>query len=236
MRLSRLRFAVVASLLAASKAVATATDEAVPRLQGYATLPEGAVLLDADSPFFRELDRRLEESKQRFERSQAIRRAARVLYHADAPERLEGRWEIALCASPGKHTWLRMQSLQTGEVVTISRYRKGAGGDPSLDGEAFERSKASRSGVWLNREVKSYGPGREHVLLTTVVADPVLYRGQGGGDGHHGIRNNCVTYTRNAWAFYTGVHYDLPVLHSPTTLWHIVRTDRDRRLGLGKAE
>jgi hypothetical protein len=55
------------------------------------------------------------------------------------------------------------------------------------------------------------------LLAFRYVDDPPVFTG-GGLYGHGVIRNNCVTYARDAWYFYTGEFYELPALHTPSDL------------------
>jgi hypothetical protein len=52
---------------------------------------------------------------------------------------------------------------------------------------------------------------RQVFIVTTLVENPRIYRGRNNGYGHGCIVNNCVTYARDAWHYYSGEYY---VLHS----------------------
>ncbi len=142
---------------------------------------------------------------------------------AELPERLSGEWTVSLCIKTS-HAWIRFENEATGEVHTLGSYKKGAGGvrDP-------------RSFRWLHPPVKVSGVQwdvdlrhEEEVaegnfrLLNVQVTDPVIFRGDGDGFGHGGYRNNCTTYARDAWHFYSEQWYELPFVQTPGSLYHAV--------------
>ena len=139
------------------------------------------------------------------------------------PGQQTGLWRVSLCAVHG-HIWIRLADTASNRVLTLGRYRKGAGGRYDAKSGGWLVEPAASSGVQLNME-QCHEPavlqGR-HVLLTATVRNPKIFRGAGNGYGHGGLRNNCVTYARNAWHFYTGEWYDLPTVHTPKSLYRAI--------------
>jgi len=68
------------------------------------------------------------------------------------------------------------------------------------------------------RRVKS----GHYVMLSTVVEDPAIPRGQLRGYGHGSVVNNCATWCRDVWETYTGERYEFAGLHTPTLLRNAV--------------
>ncbi|MBL8849673.1 MAG: hypothetical protein JNG89_08310, partial [Planctomycetaceae bacterium] len=46
--------------------------------------------------------------------------------------------------------------------------------------------------------------------------------------------NNCATYARDAWHFYTGEHWELPVIHTPKALRESVGHEHPEVLTVSK--
>jgi hypothetical protein len=140
----------------------------------------------------------------------------------DLPERLEGHWRIGLCVDGG-HCWLRFESVDTGEIHTVSRIRKGWGGVRDEETGDWTVPPAAVSGVHWDRELRRDArcQGR-HILLTIDRRDPVVYRGSGDGRGYGAITNNCATFVRDGWEFYTGERFLLLWPHLPNELEHAV--------------
>jgi hypothetical protein len=76
-----------------------------------------------------------------------------------------------------------------------------------------------RTGLYMDRE-----QGREpeladgsEILRTAWVDNPRIYVAR-GPRGHALVRNNCATYARDAWHFYTGEYWELPAIHTPRSL------------------
>ena len=206
-----------------------AAEPPAPALAAVSQLPPGAVLLDESSPEVQAWGRQFDAAVDRMAAERDQREATPIVWHADGPRRLAGRWRVSLCVCPGRHAWLRFEAVDDapgasgyGRVLTLSRYKKGAGRELNLRTLAYTPSTVPRSGVWIGREVKGYGLSRKHELDSVILTDPVVFYGRGGGDGHHGVRRNCVTFARDGWAFYTGRRYPLPTFHSPTTLYRVV--------------
>lgn len=151
----------------------------------------------------------------------AARGTARGEIHGPTglPDRLHGLWMISLCVGD-THAWIRYQNLETGEVHTCGRYGRGFGSvKDALSGRQLWPA-ARHSGVQWDMDMM-YDRGVRtdmKVLRSTIVRDPVVFRGSLRGFGHLGIRLNCVTYARDAWYFYTREYYPLPPIASPRAL------------------
>lgn len=147
--------------------------------------------------------------------------AARAEIHGPSqlPEKLHGLWMISLCVGD-THAWIRYQNLETGEVHTCGRYGRGFGSVRDARSGRLLWPAARHSGVqWDMDMMYDRGVRKDmEVLRSTIVRDPVIYRGTWNGFGHLGIRINCVTYARDAWYFYTQEYYPLPPIASPRAL------------------
>ncbi len=136
----------------------------------------------------------------------------------ELPESLSGMWKITLCIH-GNHSWLRLQSLKTKEVHTLSRYAIGLGESRDNAGRLVTPAVVT-SGVQWDQDIF-----HEHVdrdswapLLSLVVSEPIVYRGKGDGYGYNAVTNNCASYVRDAWVFYGGGRYKMSVPHLPGDL------------------
>jgi len=138
---------------------------------------------------------------------------------SELPGRLAGAWEISLCVGDS-HAWIRFQNVETGEVHSCGRYGKGFGGITDKISGLSVWPPAHVGGVlWDMDRMYELGLRRDKRVLRVVqVANPVIYRGAFNGYGHCGVRMNCTTYARDAWWFYTGEYYHLPLIASPDAL------------------
>jgi hypothetical protein len=136
----------------------------------------------------------------------------------ELPQRLSGAWKITLCVR-GTHCWLRLESLATGEIHTLSRYRYGWG-EHRDEADRLVAPAAVVSGVQWDQDLYYEFVDRNpwDRLLSLVVSNPVVYRGQGEAHGYNSVTNNCATYVRDAWQFYGGRRYDMLVPHLPSDL------------------
>lgn len=137
---------------------------------------------------------------------------------------LPGRWLVSLCVSRNRgHTWIRFENVETGEVRSISRFHLFVGGWFDRERGRWNYGPTWRTGLHMDRDqryeadIADGGGAGGIILLFTYIDDPPIYVG-GGVTGHGVVRNNCVSYTRDAWYFYTGELYELPGIHSPTDL------------------
>jgi hypothetical protein len=138
---------------------------------------------------------------------------------SELPKQLAGVWEISLCVGD-THAWIRFQNLETGEVHTCGRYRKGFGGITDKSSGMSIWPPAPAGGVLWDMDLL-YECGirsDKRVLRVVRVSNPVVYRGFLNGYHHFGVRMNCITYARDAWFFYTGEYYHLPLIASPDAL------------------
>jgi hypothetical protein len=138
---------------------------------------------------------------------------------AGLPLQLPGLWRISLCVSRG-HAWIRFQHVETGEVHTLARYAGGFGGE--LDWRTLRSTwpRARCCGVVWDHDLK-YDLGVRTdgcALRCGYVWHPRIYRGRANGHGHCVVRMNCATFARDAWHFYTGEWYDLPLIATPSAL------------------
>jgi hypothetical protein len=138
---------------------------------------------------------------------------------SELPKRLTGIWDISLCVGE-THTWIRFQNVETGEVHTCGRYAKGFGGISDKDSGVPLWPPAPEGGViWDMDLLYEHGVRQDKRVLRVVrVLDPEVYRGRLNGYHHFGVRMNCTTYARDAWYFYTGEYYHLPLIASPDAL------------------
>jgi hypothetical protein len=144
---------------------------------------------------------------------------AQIRGPSELPERLVGIWDISLCVGD-THSWIRFQNVETGEVHTCGRYGKGFGGITDKSSGALLWPAAPVGGVLWDMDLL-YEQGLrqdKRVLRVVRVLDPVVYHGRLGGYHHFGVRMNCTTYARDAWFFYTGEYYHLPLIASPDAL------------------
>jgi hypothetical protein len=131
---------------------------------------------------------------------------------------------VTLCclANPG-HAWIRFENVETGEVRSISRFHYLVGAWFDKENKRWNYPPTLKAGVWMDREQsvefqpKKY-PREKYVLLSTYVDNPKLYKGKNDGHGHGMAVNNCVSYSRDAWYFYTGEYYGLSRIHDPQEL------------------
>lgn len=136
------------------------------------------------------------------------------------PERLPGQWLLSLCVSRDHaHAWLRFENVETGEVRSISRYHLFVGGWFDRGRMQWVYPPTFRTGLSMDRDQRYEADVLEGgtLLAYRYVNDPPIFLGS-GPYGHGVIRNNCVTYARDAWYFYTGEYYELPLLHTPSDL------------------
>ncbi|MFQ5732394.1 MAG: hypothetical protein ACE5KM_10635 [Planctomycetaceae bacterium] len=136
----------------------------------------------------------------------------------DMPGRLEGLWKVSLCINDG-HCWIRFENQKTGDSHTMGRYPRGTGGRLDEQGQVkFPNAKVS--GVQWDLDLK-YEPdvrNGKYLLLSVLVKNPPIYRGSGHGIGYSALRNNCASFARNAWHYYSGEGYPLAWIPTPEDL------------------
>lgn len=136
------------------------------------------------------------------------------------PQTLPGRWLISLCVSADHgHAWIRYENVETGQVRSISRFHMLVGGWFDREQGRWHYPPTLTWGLSMDRDQRYEQEIRDGgvILLFTYLEDPPVYFGN-GPYGHGVVRNNCVTYSRDAWHFYTGEFYELPLLHTPSDL------------------
>lgn len=138
----------------------------------------------------------------------------------DLPEQLPGRWQISLCVSDDNgHAWIRFQNAETGEIRSIGRFHLLVGGWFDRGRLHWNYLPTFRTGLYMDREQRrepELADGSE-TLRTAWVENPKIYVAS-GVRGHALVRNNCVTYARDAWRYYTGENWELPAIHTPRSL------------------
>jgi hypothetical protein len=140
---------------------------------------------------------------------------------------------VSLCiAENNGHAWIRLEHCETGEVRTIGRYHLLVGGWFDREHFRWNYPPTFRTGLHMDREQKFEfeDTAADAVLLTETVDDPHL-RVRGRTTGHGMVRNNCVTYTRDAWYVLTGEYFDLPPIHTPRSLRKAVETAHPEVIG-----
>lgn len=155
---------------------------------------------------------------------------ARVRTFDQLPQQLLGPWRITLCLR-GNHAWLRFDSLDTGVVHTLGRYRQGWADQRNADTHHLVVPAAPVSGVLLDQDLYSelHSAHFAHHTLTMVVENPVIFRGRDHGRGYGVWTNNCTTFARDAWHFYGGTKYRLLWPHVPADLFDAIRRDYQQR-------
>jgi hypothetical protein len=135
------------------------------------------------------------------------------------PTQLQGVWKVSLCSQPG-HSWIRYEHVETGEVHTIARFRKGAGGRKSKATGQVIVPAVPESGLYWDQDIRMEPDVRagRFILLSCLVKDPAIPVGKNQGAGYAAIDDNCATYARDAWHYYTGEFYELGAVHYPNTL------------------
>lgn len=137
----------------------------------------------------------------------------------ELPKRLEGLWKVSLCINPA-HCWIRFEQTETGEVHTLGRYPKGVGGKRDPETGEWLWPDAELAGLqWdLDLQHEQEVQQGKYRLLSVLVKNPPIYRGRTNGFGHGYWHNNCATYARDAWHYYSGEGYPLPRIHTPDDL------------------
>jgi hypothetical protein len=159
--------------------------------------------------------RHLFAKKQRF----CLPAEQTVWVHPRGPDEvpccLEGRWKVSLCIecqhAKFGHAWIRFEHTETGEAHTSALYNKGFGGVRDADTGRWMYRPAPADGLqWdLDMQREHLISSRQVLIVTTLVDNPRIYRGRNNGYGHGCIVNNCVTYARDAWFYYSGECYEL---------------------------
>jgi hypothetical protein len=158
--------------------------------------------------------------------AQPSARIRRPLGPDELPDYLPGRWKVSLCISTDPdHAWIRFENVETGEVRSVSRFHLLVGGWFDAKHLHWNYGLTTRTGVYMDREQsleEKLGQGY-YRMLSAYVDNPRILKGEHEGRGHGVVKNNCVTYTRDAWHFYTGEYYPLPEgVHTPDALCNCI--------------
>ena len=240
-------FACFALLAAAAVSASPllADDPVVPELPAPAvSAPEPALpKLPADSPPpAAEADGvPLEQTPVLFPVPRAVDNVGHIPSRQRGPEgvpgMLPGVWHITLCLETGqighRHCWIRYQNVHTGEVHTLARFLKGRGGWKDRHGRLVATPATVAGLLWdndLKRECQ-IRHGRIH-MLNIVRTNPCIYRGWNNGYGHNAVINNCATWCRDAWEYYTGEDACMPPFIHTTGRLHASLNRMHPRLAL----
>jgi len=126
------------------------------------------------------------------------------------PCQLFGLWRVSVCCKKA-HTWIRYENVDTGEVHSISRFKRGAGQlKDECTGETIVPGVCS-SGLWWDQDLRFEPEVRngQFLLISVLIKDPLIYQSH-QQDGYRLRGNNCTSYVAEAWAFYSGEKYCLP--------------------------
>ena len=140
----------------------------------------------------------------------------------EIPDHLPGLWKVSLYVKEGYlrgHAWIRYENLANGEAHTVARFLKG-----------IDDVRHPITGLELVPSIEITGlhwdydlrfeheiQGSKYCIDSVVIRDPKIFRGS-GIYGHGVVRNNCITYGRDAWCYYTGRQYELAAIHLPNRL------------------
>ena len=135
---------------------------------------------------------------------------------SDIPKSLEGTWNVSICIGED-HAWIRFENASNPEIVrTLGRYQLGYGGRVDENGKVIIPPVAI-PGVQIDQDNKKEAGFKKgmYISRTIQVTDPVMYKGPNpfGYGGHWLIpeyENNCATYARDAWYYYSGEWKYLP--------------------------
>ena len=135
------------------------------------------------------------------------------------PQRLDGLWKVSLCVRPGLHrghAWIRYENVHTGEVHTIGRFQSHVRPTRRRDTRETLYPRTRRAGLHWDYDWRFEHEVREgkYVVDSVLVRDPIIY-GHDDPLGHGIIRDNCITYARDAWHHYSGQQIDLAIIHTP---------------------
>jgi RHS repeat-associated protein len=145
----------------------------------------------------------------------------------DLPIELKGMWKVSICADDA-HAWIRFEKVDTGEVHTTGRYKHGFGGRVDEDGNQVV-PPTFISGVQYDHDlIKEEGvKNGKFVTRSVIVKDPKIFKGKNpfgfGGAPYSWVglgdaTNNCSTYARDAWFFYSGEYHYMPGPDHPSRL------------------
>ena len=145
------------------------------------------------------------------------------------PRQLFGTWNVSLCVKAGLHrghAWIRYQNVETGEVHTVGRFQKNVRPTKRRSSRVTLYPRTKESGLHWDYDWRFEHEVRQgkHVVGSVVVRDPLIF-GYEDADGHGVIRDNCITYARDAWQYYSGQQYQLAVIHTPEGFLRTIARD-----------
>ena len=135
------------------------------------------------------------------------------------PRQLFGVWRVSLCVKPGwhrGHAWIRYENLHTGEIHTVGRFQRNVRATRRRETRETLYPRTSTSGLHWDYDWRFEHQVRQgqYVVGSVTVRDPLIF----GHDDllEYGVvRDNCITYARDAWQYYSGQHFDLAIIHTP---------------------
>jgi hypothetical protein len=125
---------------------------------------------------------------------------------SDVPDKLDGTWQVSIVVGGG-HAYIRYENTETGETHTVGNYEHGYGGRIDANGRVIIPPVTLPGLQWDQDMKKEAGfKGDLFQSRTVVIKDPVIYKDSTPFEyGWYG--DNCTTYAKDAWHFYTGEVY-----------------------------
>ena len=147
------------------------------------------------------------------------------------PQRLPGVWRVSLCVKPGLHrghAWIRYQNVHTGDVHTIGRFQRYVRPTRRRGTRETLYPRTNQSELHCDYDWRFEHEVRQgkYIVDSVVVRDPIIF-GHEDVRGHGVVRDNCITYARDAWQYYSGQQFDLALLHTPACFLRSI--DRESR-------
>jgi len=145
---------------------------------------------------------------------------------SDVPDRLKGTWRISLVAGGG-HAWIRFENTDTGDVHTVGNYAHGFGGRYDAQGNQIVPPVAVSGLQWDQDMPKDKGfKAGIFPYRSVYVEDPEVYKDK-TPYSYSELNDNCATYARDAWYYYSGEWRYLPGPDLPGTLENWIREKND---------
>lgn len=150
------------------------------------------------------------------------------------PDRLSGDWRVSLCVKEGLHrghAWIRYENIRTGQVHTVGRFQKNVRPTRRRSTGEVLYPRTRVSGLHWDYDWRYEHEVRQgqYIVGSVLVRDPWIFE-HDDPYGHRTLRDNCVTYARDAWEYYSGQRYDLSLVHTPEGFLHTIE-----RIGDGHA-
>ncbi len=149
------------------------------------------------------------------------------------PDRLSGDWRVSLCVKEGLHrghAWIRYENVRTGEVHTIGRFQKNVRPTRRRSTGELLYPRTKVSGLHWDYDWRYEHEVRqgEYIVESVYVRDPWIFE-HDDPYGHRTLRDNCVTYARDAWEYYSGQRYELSLVHTPEGFLHTIERASEGR-------